>query len=405
MSTSTASAVSIPSAVGADRDVDPHGCRHGAIVNWSARVNSYCTGRPVRSTASATRSSISISCLPPNPPPTRRGEHAHLVAVEAEHVAQLVADQERHLGAGAEHQPAVLVEPAACTRGSPGARAARVASCHVPCTTAPPRPAPPRARRRCRRLRRAPRRRGCGTGRRSGSRRPCRRAAAARRAACQLGVEHRWQHLVLDLDRAAGLLGDARRCRRRRRRPAARGTARSCRARRCRRDRRCGSRGGRWRRRRRDCRGGSAPRARRAAPRRAVVSIATIRACACGLPQHAMCSRPVGGEVQRVLLGAASPPAVAAGAPNGAAERLTGTVSIRCCTAPPSASRDRAIAGAAAQIALQRLRQVGAVARSRASDAVMTMPAVQNPHWKPAASTNGAASGCRSSGCRGRRRW
>ena len=40
-------------------------------MNSSVRVYSYCTGRPVRSTASATRSSVSSSCLPPNPPPTR----------------------------------------------------------------------------------------------------------------------------------------------------------------------------------------------------------------------------------------------------------------------------------------------------------------------------------------------
>ena len=46
-------------------------CRVVAAVNCSSRVNSSWTGRPSRSTASATTSSVSISCLPPNPPPTR----------------------------------------------------------------------------------------------------------------------------------------------------------------------------------------------------------------------------------------------------------------------------------------------------------------------------------------------
>ena len=47
------------------------GCRVVAAVNSSSRVSSSWTGRPVRRTASATMSSVSISCFPPNPPPTR----------------------------------------------------------------------------------------------------------------------------------------------------------------------------------------------------------------------------------------------------------------------------------------------------------------------------------------------
>ena len=47
------------------------GWRQVAAVNCSSRVNSSCTARPVRSAAKATMSSHSISCLPPNPPPTR----------------------------------------------------------------------------------------------------------------------------------------------------------------------------------------------------------------------------------------------------------------------------------------------------------------------------------------------
>ena len=42
-----------------------------APMNCSSRVNSHFTGRPVLSVASTQRSSDSISCLPPKPPPTR----------------------------------------------------------------------------------------------------------------------------------------------------------------------------------------------------------------------------------------------------------------------------------------------------------------------------------------------
>ena len=43
---------------------------------------------------------------------------------------------------------------------------------------------------------------------------------------------------------------------------------------------------------------------------------------------------------------------------------------------------DRAIAGAAAEIALQRMRQVGPLRLGRAPPTVMIMPAAQKPHWK-----------------------
>ncbi len=71
LSTSTASAVSTPSAVAPAVTPTRIGCRAGESVNSSDRVNSSCTGRPVASTASVTTSSVRISCLPPNPPPTR----------------------------------------------------------------------------------------------------------------------------------------------------------------------------------------------------------------------------------------------------------------------------------------------------------------------------------------------
>ena len=64
-------AVSVPSRRAPSRTVIRIGCLVVAAVNCSSRVNSSCTGRPSRSTASATTSSVSISCLPPNPPPTR----------------------------------------------------------------------------------------------------------------------------------------------------------------------------------------------------------------------------------------------------------------------------------------------------------------------------------------------
>ncbi len=69
--TSSASPVSVPSRVAPSVTVTAIGCRVVAAVNSSSRVSSSWTGRPVRSTASATMSSVSISCLPPNPPPTR----------------------------------------------------------------------------------------------------------------------------------------------------------------------------------------------------------------------------------------------------------------------------------------------------------------------------------------------
>ena len=45
----------------------------------------------------------------------------------------------------------------------------------------------------------------------------------------------------------------------------------------------------------------------------------------------------------------------------------------------------------------RRGRSAGSVS-SGTVDAVTTMPAVQNPHWNPPASTNRCCTGCRSSG-------
>ena len=66
-----ASAVSVPSESAPAWTEIRIGWRVVVAVNVSSRLNSSCTGRPSRSTARATTSSVSISCLPPNPPPTR----------------------------------------------------------------------------------------------------------------------------------------------------------------------------------------------------------------------------------------------------------------------------------------------------------------------------------------------
>jgi hypothetical protein len=104
------------------------------MVNSSSRVNSSCTGRPVRSTAIVTRSSVSSSCLPPKPPPTRAantrtrsGSSAKIRQISActrYGTCELVRSTSRP---SASSQPRVAwVSSAACdTR----------AVCHVPDTT------------------------------------------------------------------------------------------------------------------------------------------------------------------------------------------------------------------------------------------------------------------------------
>ena len=57
-------------------------------------------------------SSVSISCLPPKPPPTRAASTRTRLCVEAEEPAERVAGEERHLGAAADDEAAVVVEPA-----------------------------------------------------------------------------------------------------------------------------------------------------------------------------------------------------------------------------------------------------------------------------------------------------
>ena len=319
-------------------------------------------------------------------------------------MAQLVAHQERHLGAGADHQAAVVVEPADAAVGLE----VRVLDARWCCqrAVAPPR-APRRASRpRRRRPRRAARRRRCATGRRSRASAPlspC--SSGAPGAACRLGVEDRGQHLVLDVDRAGRRL-------RRSRRVSATTAATRCPteahdvvehagvvgvvvAR---------SRGGRWRTAPAGCPGGSAP-ARTpgdglgrggvdrddAGVRRAGCPARRGAAGPAAAKSRVYCSVPVHDPARRR-------------APTRAADASPAVGSI-VLTVPATRVADRAVAGAPAEVSLQRLGQVGAICRRSSVDAVVTMPAVQKPHWKPAASTNGAAPGAGRRACRARRPW
>ena len=69
--TSTSSAVSVPSLRAPIFTRVVIGCRVVAPMNSSSRVHSHFTGRPSFIVANRTRSSETISCLPPKPPPTR----------------------------------------------------------------------------------------------------------------------------------------------------------------------------------------------------------------------------------------------------------------------------------------------------------------------------------------------
>ncbi len=85
-------------------------------ANCSCRVSSHFTGRPVLRTASATRSSVSISACA-EAAADAPAEHAHLVAAEAVEIAQRVSRQERDLRAGAEGEAPVRVAPAQAAVG------------------------------------------------------------------------------------------------------------------------------------------------------------------------------------------------------------------------------------------------------------------------------------------------
>ena len=97
--------------LGAELDCVVIGCRVVAPMNCSARVNSHFTGRPVFSAASTQRSSVSISCLPPKPPPTRSVKTWTLRGEQPEQIAELLLGDERRLRTGADVEAAVLAPP------------------------------------------------------------------------------------------------------------------------------------------------------------------------------------------------------------------------------------------------------------------------------------------------------
>jgi hypothetical protein len=68
----TSSAVSVPSFLAPILTLVVIWCRVVAPMNSSSRVHSHFTGRPSSfMVANSGRSSDTISCLPPKPPPTR----------------------------------------------------------------------------------------------------------------------------------------------------------------------------------------------------------------------------------------------------------------------------------------------------------------------------------------------
>jgi hypothetical protein len=112
LSRSIAIAVRRPSASAPSVTLTRIGCRTAARWNSSARLNSNATGRPVRSTARRDEVLGEHLLLATESAPEAGRVHAHAVAVQAEDVRDLVARQKRHLRRGAQHQAAVVVEPA-----------------------------------------------------------------------------------------------------------------------------------------------------------------------------------------------------------------------------------------------------------------------------------------------------
>ncbi len=87
------------------------GCRVRLETNSSWRVNSSRTGRPVARARWPTMSSISISCLTPNPPPIRGLMTRMLPDGHLEQRGQHPANVERDLGRGPNHQSFVAIQP------------------------------------------------------------------------------------------------------------------------------------------------------------------------------------------------------------------------------------------------------------------------------------------------------
>ena len=90
------------------RKVSVCACRVRAETNSSSRVSSSRTGRRVASTRWPTTSSISISCLPPKPPPMRGLITRIRFTGSPSSGATMRRTWNGHLRRGAEHQPLVL---------------------------------------------------------------------------------------------------------------------------------------------------------------------------------------------------------------------------------------------------------------------------------------------------------
>ena len=319
------------------------------------------------------------------------GEHPDLRGVEREDVRDLVADQVRHLGAGAQDEPAVLVEPAAgrvrlqrrrATRGSCGTCRRRGA----PRRRGPPRRSPSR---------RAAARRRCGPARRCAPRDPCRRAPGARRApaprsgsttagstsystsisaqrprrlAQRLGDDDGDPLPVEPQDRVehAGVVGVVE----------AALVA-----------------GGREQ-------GGGGVLVREdgqhagGAPGRRWCRSTTIRAWACGLPRTARWARSVAGTSS---VNGSRPVTIrrAAGerTDRPASWPATGSTVLR---RPATASQIDRYPVQRQRLPLSRRAVSSSSASSPSPATVVTSPAVQNPHWNAAASTNACCTGCGS---------
>ncbi len=121
--------------------------------------------------------------------------------------------------------------------------------------------------------------------------------------------------------------------------------------------------------------------------------IDVMRAWACGERSTLRCSAPPSPAHQRVVRLAGHDRLGERVGQARAASVLPAT-SSSTLTMPCNASIDAVIAGAAAEVALERMRQVAGAPRRSKVAAVMIMPAAQKPHWKACASRKACCIGC-----------